>query len=126
MDLEAVRDEPYCYLTTTGRKSGEPREIEIWFGVIGSSLYLLSGSGEDERGPKSHWVRNLMQQPACTVRIGGETVEATGKVIERGTPEDAAARELLVAKYQPGYANDLTDWGKRSIVVAITPEPPVG
>ena len=22
-----------CYLTTTGRKSGRPHEIEIWFGV---------------------------------------------------------------------------------------------
>lgn len=122
MDLEAVRDEPYCYLTTTGRKSGEPREIEIWFGVIGSSLYLLSGSGEDERGPKAHWVRNLLKEPRCTVRIAGETVPATGTVIERGTELDGAARELLVAKYQPGYSNDLTDWGKRSIVVEITPE----
>lgn len=119
MDLQAIRDEPYCYLITTGRKTGEPREIEIWFGVIGSSLYLLSGSGEDERGPKAHWVRNLLKTPACSVRISGETVPATGRIVERGTGEDSAARELLVAKYQPGYSNDLGDWGRRSVVVAL-------
>ena len=36
-------DEDYCYLTTTGRVSGEPREIEIWFGLAGDTLYMLSG-----------------------------------------------------------------------------------
>ena len=25
--------EQYCYLTTTGRVSGRPHEIEIWFAV---------------------------------------------------------------------------------------------
>ena len=119
MDLQAVRDEAYCYLTTTGRKTGEPREIEIWFGVIGTSLYMLSGSGEDERGPKAHWVRNLMKTPACTVRVAGETVPATGRIVQRGAEEDAAARELLVAKYQPSSSGDLSDWGRRSVVVAL-------
>ncbi|HMO96596.1 MAG TPA: nitroreductase family deazaflavin-dependent oxidoreductase, partial [Tepidiformaceae bacterium] len=115
----AVRDEQYCYLTTTGRKTGEPREIEIWFGVIGGALYMLSGSGEDERGPKAHWVRNLLKAPACTVRIAGETVPAAGRIVERGTAEDAAARELLVAKYRGSSSGDLSDWGRRSVVVAL-------
>ncbi len=119
MDVETIQDEQYCYLTTTGRKSGEPREIEIWFGVIGPSLYLLSGSGEDTGGPKAHWVRNLLKQPACTVRIGDETVPAAGRIVERGTDEDEAARKLLVAKYQPVSSGNLDDWGRRSLVVAL-------
>lgn len=119
MDLERVKDEAYCYLTTTGRKTGEPREIEIWFGVIDGSVYLLSGSGEDERGPKAHWVRNLLKTPACTVRIAGETVPATGRIAERGTAVDAAARALLVSKYQGSSSGDLSDWGRRSVVVAL-------
>ena len=47
--LEAVLSElagqDYCYLTTIGRVSGRPHEIEIWFGVKASSLYLLAGGG---------------------------------------------------------------------------------
>jgi hypothetical protein len=33
-----LADEDYCYLTTIGRVSGEPREIEIWFGLDGRTL----------------------------------------------------------------------------------------
>ncbi len=29
----SLAGESYCYLTTTGRKSGEPRTIEIWFAL---------------------------------------------------------------------------------------------
>ena len=109
----------YCYLTTTGRVSGEPREIEIWFGLIGETAYLLSGSGEDERGPKAHWVRNILQHDAVTMRIGDVTYPGKGRVVERGSQEDAAARALVVPKYQPGYNNDLTNWGKTALVVAV-------
>ena len=35
----------YCYLTTTGRHSGEPHRIEIWFALADGVAYLLSGSG---------------------------------------------------------------------------------
>ena len=31
--LSKHADDNYCYLTTTGRKSGSPHEIEIWFGI---------------------------------------------------------------------------------------------
>ena len=112
-------DEAYCYLTTTGRKSGEPREIEIWYGIINERLYMLSGSGEDEHGPKAHWVRNLLKTPAVTVRIKDVTHAGTARVIERGTAEDAAARKLLVEKYQPGYSNNLENWGRTSVVVEV-------
>ena len=33
----SAADQDYCYLTTTGRVSGEPREIEIWFGLAGDT-----------------------------------------------------------------------------------------
>jgi hypothetical protein len=55
--------ESFCYLTTTGRVSGEPREIEIWFGLEGETLYMLSGGRE-----RSDWVKNLRREPA--VRVG--------------------------------------------------------
>ena len=59
-----MSDEAYCYLTTRGRVSGEPREIEIWFALEGRTVYLLSG-GRD----RSNWVRNLQADPSVRVRI---------------------------------------------------------
>ena len=53
-----------CDLTTTGRISGRAHEVEIWFGVIGDALYLISGNG-----PGADWYRNALVTPQVTVRI---------------------------------------------------------
>ena len=105
---------PFAYLTTTGRRSGRPHRIEIWFGREGgSTLYLLAGGGD-----RSDWVRNLVASPAVQIEIGGTTWTATARVIE--DPEESAlARRLLFDKYQPTYDGDLTDWRARSLPVAV-------
>jgi deazaflavin-dependent oxidoreductase (nitroreductase family) len=109
----ALADEPFCYLTTKGRVSGEPREIEIWFGLDGSTLYMLSG-GRD----RSNWVRNLIETPAVSVRIGERTFAGRGRLVD-DADEDARARELLLAKYSPGYGGDLSEWRRTALPVAV-------
>jgi deazaflavin-dependent oxidoreductase (nitroreductase family) len=108
-----LNDEQYCYLTTTGRISGEPREIEIWFGLDGETLYMLSGGGD-----RSNWVRNLLAEPRVTVRIGDATIAGKARLVE-DADEDAKARRLLLDKYSAGYSGDLTDWGRRSLPIAV-------
>ena len=108
-----LSDENYCYLTTTGRISGEPREIEIWFGLAGSTLYMLSG-GRD----RSNWVRNLIRTPEVRVRIGDRDFDGTARIVDDGD-EDVAARRLLLDKYAPGYSGDLSGWGRDSLPIAV-------
>jgi deazaflavin-dependent oxidoreductase (nitroreductase family) len=108
-----LRDEAYCYLTTTGRVSGEPREIEIWFGLEGETLYMLSGGGD-----RSDWVKNLMREPGVSVRIADRTFEGSARVVE-DPDEDARARTLLFEKYSPGYSGDLENWRERSLPIAV-------
>jgi deazaflavin-dependent oxidoreductase (nitroreductase family) len=110
---ETVAGEAFCYLTTTGRVSGEPREIEIWFGLEGGRLYLMAGGGE-----KAHWVRNLQTNPAVTVRIAGTTYPGRARVVV-DADEDGLARRLLVEKYAPSYSGDLTGWGRTALPVAV-------
>jgi len=106
-------DDDYCYLTTTGRVSGEPREIEIWFGLVGRTLYMLSG-GRD----RSNWVRNLLDQPEVSVRIGSATEPGRARVVEdRG--EDERARGLLFDKYSARYSGDLEDWRRTALPIAV-------
>jgi deazaflavin-dependent oxidoreductase (nitroreductase family) len=112
-DDPLLAEEPYCYLTTTGRVSGEPREIEIWFGLEGSTLYMLSGGGD-----RSNWVRNLIKTPEVSVRIGDRTFAGRARIVD-DVAEDARARELLLAKYSPGYGGDLSDWGRTALPVAV-------
>lgn len=114
MDLTAFTNEPYCYLTTTGRVSGEPREIEIWFGISGSTLYMLSG-GRD----RSNWVKNIRKQPKVTIRIKENTFVTEGREVAPSTDEDALVRRLLVEKYQPGNDGDLTKWRETALPIAF-------
>ena len=109
----AVAEEDYCYLTTTGRVSGEPREIEIWFALAGTTVYLLSG-GRD----RSNWVRNLQRDPAVTVRIAGTTWSGRARIVEDADEDERAATQL-VDKYRPRYSGDLEDWRRRALAVAI-------
>ncbi len=84
--LESLKDEHFCYRTTTGRVSGLPRESEIWSGVEGHALYMLSGGREG-----SNWVKNIKKDPEVTVRIAGRTYRGKGRIVTDGT-EDALAR----------------------------------
>jgi deazaflavin-dependent oxidoreductase (nitroreductase family) len=111
--VDALAREAFCYITTTGRVSGRPHEIEIWFGLESSTIYMLSGGGE-----RSDWVRNIMRAPAVTVRIGGRQFAGRGRTVTDAA-EDGLARRLLLEKYSPGYDGDLTDWGRRALPVAI-------
>ena len=105
-------DLDYCYLTTTGRVSGESREIEIWFGLRGRTLYLISGGGE-----RSDWVRNLMADPAVSVRVGETTERGTARIVD-DRDEAAIARPLVHAKYASA-PDDMANWRDDGLLVAI-------
>ena len=51
-DLANAEDD-FCYLTTRGRVSGQPHEIEIWFTADDDTLYMLAGARRPLRlGPE--------------------------------------------------------------------------
>jgi hypothetical protein len=60
-----LADVEFCYLTTTGRGSGQPHRIEIWFVAHDDGAYLLSNSLEAD------WYRNLEAQPRVGRAIFG-------------------------------------------------------
>ena len=53
------------------------------------------------------------------MRFGDPTLAARGREVVAGSEEDALARRLLVAKYNPGYERDLTEWGRDSLPIAV-------
>ena len=113
MGRNVLADEDYCYLTTTGRVSGKPHEIEIWFALEGSTLYMLSGGGD-----RADWVKNLHHTPETAVRIGDSTFGGLGRLLE-GAEEDRLARRLLFEKYQPRTGGDLSQWRRSALPVAV-------
>jgi len=95
-------------LTTRGRRSGKPREIEIWFTNRDGRFYVIA------EYPTSHWVQNLQADPRVQVRVAGKKFAAqAASVSPKANPElYCAILELSRNKY---------GWGD-GLVVELDPE----
>ena len=100
-------DEKYLYLTTRGRKSGKPREIEIWFTHADGKFYVIA------EYTTSNWLQNLQADPAVQVRVAGSGFSAYARVL---TPEtDAELNASIQALSTQKYG-----WGD-GLVVELVP-----
>ena len=85
----------YLYLTTKGRKTGQDREIEIWFTELGGRFYLIS-----EKRDEAHWVQNLRREPRVRFRVGDSKHEGPARTLDEKEDADARrVRELSDEKY---------------------------
>jgi deazaflavin-dependent oxidoreductase (nitroreductase family) len=114
VEREELADLDYCYVTTTGRRSGEPHTVEIWFALHADTLYVLSG-GRDG----SDWVRNLQAHPTVGLRLGDRDLITRARVVGPEEDEDDLARRLLLEKYTPRSGGDLTEWNRTALPIAI-------
>ena len=107
--------EPVCYLTTTGRRTGRPHRIEIWFIEDDGAVYLFSGGGE-----ASDWVRNLLRQPLVDLELDGAPPRPySARVVDA---DDDLRRRMDERYYGTRAGRDLTDWATRSTVVELRPK----
>jgi deazaflavin-dependent oxidoreductase (nitroreductase family) len=105
-----VTESPFLYLTTIGRRSGLPREIEIWFTERGGRYYVIA-----ETRDRAHWVRNIVADPRVRFRVADRAMVGTGRIVDaEAEPElNAEIRALSRAKY---------GWGD-GLVVELSPTP---
>ncbi len=92
----------YLYLTTVGRKTGLPRELEIWYAPLGCCFYLIA-----EKRERANWVQNLLAHPRVTFRVGDRQFSGTGRVVDEAN-EAALFRqvsEIFEGKY--GWSDGL-------------------
>jgi deazaflavin-dependent oxidoreductase (nitroreductase family) len=108
--LKGVADKQILYLTTIGRTTGLPREIEIWFVVWCERLYLFAETGE-----AAGWVKNIRRNPKVTVRIEEWHTDATARVLDRHIDRKLWSQVAQIADHKYG-------WGE-GLPVEITPLP---
>ena len=113
-DLRALAGEDFCYLATTGRVTGRPHEIEIWFALVpgANTLYMLSGGGD-----RSDWVKNLRRNPEVRVRIADRRFAGLAREA-RDAEEAELARRLLVEKYESSPGR-LENWRRSALPVVV-------
>jgi deazaflavin-dependent oxidoreductase (nitroreductase family) len=119
--LEANADVDCCDIVTTGRRSGAPHEIEIWFGVMDGAMYLISGNG-----PAADWYLNMLADPEVEVRLGGERRGGRARAVV-DPDERRRCGDLMGAKYvwdgDPDIGLTYRAWCYDVPAIAIDVEP---
>jgi deazaflavin-dependent oxidoreductase (nitroreductase family) len=73
-----VGEGPVLLLTTTGRKSGEPRTAPILYLAHGEAMILIDTNGGNEKLPA--WSHNLKARPQAEVEVGRRKLAVTARV----------------------------------------------
>lgn len=81
-----------CDIVTIGRKSGKPRKTELWFGVAGDTLLLISGTEH------SDWRENLIANESVEVHIEGNARVGLARMVTDAV-ERRAFGDVMAAKY---------------------------
>ena len=100
--FESLAGEQVLHLTTDGRATGRPREIEIWFILCREKFYLFS-----EHGEAAGWVKNIRRSPNVSVRIGERTVKAAAKVLDYQTDRQLWDEVQAIADRKYGWGDGL-------------------
>jgi len=111
--LARLAKEDFCYITTVGRVSGKPHQIEIWFVARDSSMYLMAGShGSD-------WVKNLRKDQSAQVRIAKNHFTGTARLVN-DEAEETWVRNTMADKYNEREEDgSLSEWAQTALPVAI-------
>ena len=74
-------DLPLCFLTTTGRKTGEPRTIPLLFVTPPAGGHAVAATNF---GRTSHpaWALNLETEPQAVLEVGGEITSVVGRRVD--------------------------------------------
>jgi deazaflavin-dependent oxidoreductase (nitroreductase family) len=94
---------PPLVLTTTGRKTGKPRDVVLPYFEVGETRIAIVGSrGGMPTDP--HWARNLRAEPRARIHLRRRRQDVTTRLVtgeERaGLWEPIVARSPIYAQYQ--------------------------
>lgn len=94
-------------LTTMGRRSGEPRTVEIWWFHVGGRFIITGTPGRRD------WLANVRANPAVTISVDGEPYR--GSAVE---VTDSTLRRTVFADPRIGWYRTQTDLDR---LVAVAP-----
>lgn len=86
---------PVCLVTTTGRKSGEPRTVPLLHLPDGDRVLLVASQGGLPKHPQ--WYYNVLADPNVTVQVGRRRRAMTAR--EATQSERAKLWPRLVERY---------------------------
>ncbi|MDP6495023.1 MAG: nitroreductase family deazaflavin-dependent oxidoreductase [Dehalococcoidia bacterium] len=114
---DALTTDMVVDITTTGRRSGRPRRIEIWAHRIGDRVFITGSPGTRS------WYANLVANPHMTFHLKQKVqadLPARARPVTDGAERGAVLSEI---KAQSGFdqrqAMDVERWGEGSCLVEV-------
>ena len=89
---------PTLLLTTTGRKSGEPRTSPLIFGRDGDDYMIVASVGGMPNHPA--WYRNLQADPNASIQVRAEHLDVVART---ASPEEKPRLWQIVNEVWPNY-----------------------
>ncbi len=101
-------------ITTTGRKTGQPRRLEMWFHNLDGNIYITGMPGR--RG----WYANLLARPEFTFHLK-ESAQADLDAVSRPiTDADERRRVLDVLLERLGRDGQIDRWLADSPLIEVS------
>ncbi len=100
-------------ITTTGRRSGQPRRIEIWFHQLSGRIYISGLPGRRD------WYANLLAHPDFTFHLKNSVradLPARARPLTDPDERQQVLRELLAGI---GRESAFDDWIDRSPIIEV-------
>lgn len=69
-DLELLSSQQTIQITTTGRRTGRPRRVEIWWFLVDGRLVITGTPGRRD------WLANLNADPRLTIHLRDRDIAA--------------------------------------------------
>lgn len=107
---------PILLLTTTGRRSGQPRTTPLIFGRDGDDYLVIASKGGAPEDPE--WYRNLTADPNVELQVKGEVFAARARTA--GPEEKPRLWEIMVDQW-PNYDVYTTRTARVIPLVVLTP-----
>ena len=99
-------------ITTTGRRSGQPRRLEIWFHNLDGRIYITGLPGRRD------WYANVVADPDFTFHLK-ETAQADLPARARPITDEAERREVLAEILSRLGRNELDRWVSDAPLVEV-------
>jgi deazaflavin-dependent oxidoreductase (nitroreductase family) len=100
-------------LTTTGRRSGEPRTTPLIYGRHGDDYLVVASNGGSDAPPA--WFRNLEKNPEVEIQVKDKPMKARAR---SATPEERPELWRTMTREWPAY-DDYQQRTEREIPVLV-------
>ena len=109
-------------ITTTGRRTGQPRRIEIVCHNFGGRLFISGMPSSRKRS----WIANLEANPRFTFHLKGPGATADLAATARVITDEAERRAIMALVAEAWRRTDLETMVARSPLIEVDLNPPAG